>query len=701
MQLPSNYYHCFLGNGLNAVLIGYTGSMVADKVGVDRCEWYKSDRYYPEDKLVMVAGRFPMEKTLEHAEGSGWYEVAPLGRTWYTLISDGQALPIVGSEQRFVPQEGTLYTDLDYGSVKGTAETWMHATRSILIERYVFDQEVEFRGWMGPGLWVEEGWDTDPFRSVTMHAAANEPFGNYDLGETQGIMALRIEPPPAAYGEDGRDRWVSVRAKTITKYFLISDNRQGAVSPQILDEALALGYDALREAHLAHWQHYFSRSSISIPDAQYQMTYDASMYHFKAMQNPVSGGLPVNNLRRTWSSHIFWDSYFIQRALLEANHTVEALESCRFFQRTLDHAQRHARDEFGCDGLKWDWEITHDGRKAYGTLLHMKYQVHNNASHANQIWGYYEYTQDTAFLREFYPILAGLARFFLNCIVEQTERGYEIGALVGVHESPVKVRNDGTNLAATIAILRHCAQAAEVLGSVDEFTLQCAHVADELLKTMDSLYNGKFFKASEDQDKINFSSITPIIPMNVIAPMDPRAISTATAYIERFEKELFSGYADSIRSAWGAGVLGAILAWQRAGDRVWHVLDGARPTICSFGGMTEVMEHEQWNMQYFGTAGGAICTALHQMLLQPRKDENEDEDALELFPAIPSTWDRASFEHLLADGFTVSAEWTPHMIKWRVQNVATVRLERTIRYGELSVRVALEPGAESAAQWPL
>ena len=49
LQLPSNYYHCFLGNGIDAVLIGPTGSMVADKICVDRCQWYKSDRYYPED----------------------------------------------------------------------------------------------------------------------------------------------------------------------------------------------------------------------------------------------------------------------------------------------------------------------------------------------------------------------------------------------------------------------------------------------------------------------------------------------------------------------------------------------------------------------------------------------------------------------------------------------------------------------------
>lgn len=695
MQLPENYYHCFLGNGLDAVLIGPTGSMVSDKVGVDYCVWYKSDRYYPEDKLVKVAGRFPMEKPLEHAEGSGWYEIAPIGRSWYKLLHNGQALPLLASEQRFVPQDGTLYTKLDYGAVKGEAVTWMHATLPILVERYTFQQEVEFQAWMGAGVWVEDGWHTDPFRKLDMGDASVSPNGHYDLGETNGLMALRTDPVPTAFGSQGSDRWIQVRARTITKYFFITDNRQGPITTEVLDQAMALGYDALRAEHLAFWQQYFAVSNIRIPDPQYQAAYDASMYHFKAMQNPVSGGLPVNNLRRTWSSHIFWDSYFIQQALLEANHTHEALEQCRFFQRTSEQARRHAHDEFGCDGLKWDWEITHDGRKAYGVLLHMKFQIHNNGSYANEIWGYYEYTQDKVYLAEFYPILEGLACFFMQGIVTKTDRGYEIGYQVGVHESPQKVRNDGTNLAGTIAILRHYADAARILGHTDAFTEQCATVADGLMKTMDKLYNGRYFQASEDRDVINFSSITPIYPMRVIAPSESRAVSTTDAYIKRYEGVAFGTSATHRRSAWGAGVLGAILAWQHRGNLVWDVLEGARPTICNFGGMTEVMEHDQWNMQYFGTAGGAICIALHQMLLQIHGE------TIELFPAIPTTWDHAAFENLLVDGFSVSADWTKTALSWRVRNNAQVRLSRTVTYSHHSVQLVLAPGEESLGQWLL
>lgn len=691
MQLPKNYYHCFLGNGTDAVLVGPTGSMTADKFSVDRGNWYKSDRYYPEDKLVMVAGRFPLDKKLEHAEGSGWYDAAPHGRTWYFILDGEKRLELQATDQQFVPQEGTLYTKVDYGTVKGEVETWLHATKSVLIERYTFDKDVDFQAWIGAGVWVDDVWDTDPFYSVNM--AEDAPEGHYDLGETKGVMALRLQPSPTAFGKDGRDRWVSVRGKTITKYFLISDNRQGALDTKLVDDIIATGYDMLRAEHLAFWKDYFSVSSISIPDAQFQYFYDASMYHFKAMQNTVSGGIPVNNLRRTWSSHIFWDSYFLQRALLEANHKHEALEGCRFFQRTLGHAERHAREEFGSEGLKWDWEITHDGRKAYGTLLHMKYQVHNNGSYANEIMGYYQYTQDKEYLAEFYPILRGLATFFMKSIVEKTERGYEIGYLVGVHESPVKVRNDGINLTGTIAILRHCADAAEILGLGDDFTRECQTVADALMKTMDSLYNGQYFKASDDQEYINMSSIGPIFPMGVIKPMDARAISTADAYMERYDGRLIGHGNSNSGFPWSAGVLGAILAWQQRGDLVWEVIQAARPTICTFGGMTEVMEDGDWNMQYFGTAQGAVCIALHQMLLQVQNGH------IELFPALPSAWETASFENLLAEGFSVTAKWEKDSVECTLRNDANVPLRREIFYGKQPITVELAPGAERTVTW--
>lgn len=45
-EFARDYDHCFLGNGTDGVLVGYTGAMVPERVNApERCNWYKSDRY--------------------------------------------------------------------------------------------------------------------------------------------------------------------------------------------------------------------------------------------------------------------------------------------------------------------------------------------------------------------------------------------------------------------------------------------------------------------------------------------------------------------------------------------------------------------------------------------------------------------------------------------------------------------------------
>lgn len=683
MDLPENYYHCFLGNGLDAVLVGYSGSMVPDKVGVDRCAWYKSDRYYPEDKLVKVAGRFPMDMELEHAEGSGWFEIAPLGHTWYEVMYDHQPLEIQSSEQHFDPQNGLLLSKLNFGPLQAKVTTFLHAHESLLVERYEFNAKVEFSAWFAPGVWVQEGWDTDPFYHVSI--AANSPSGVYDLGETRGMYFLHVEPIAENTLRDNNRLGFATHGRTITKYFSIIDDRQGDLDPVLFPEMISVGYETLLAQHQQFWQAYFSHSSVSLPDRQFQHFYNASLYHFKAAQSRTSGGLPVNNLRRTWSSHIFWDSYFIQRALLEANHIHESREACGFFQRTTDQARRHAQEEFGCAGLKWDWEITHDGRKAYGTLLHMKFQVHNNASYSNELWQHYLFTRDLSYLADVYSILEGLATFFMEGIIEQTDRGWEIGPLVGVHESPIKIKNEGISLAGTIVILEHYADAALLLNRETAFSQHCREVAAGLRQTLNLLFNGRYFASAEGASNLNMSSIAGIYPMKVVPFNDPRALLTAQAMLDY---NLSRSHRDGkyYNFPWSWGVLGTILAYQGKSEEAWNVIQKTRSSICEFGGMAEVMEDDRWNMQYFCTAQAAVVTALHSLLLQC------SDATLSLFPSLPRDWQSCSFDRLLACGMEVSASYTRGRISGQINNMTTESQDRTIFFGRESKSIRLEPG---------
>jgi hypothetical protein len=332
--------------------------------------------------------------------------------------------------------------------------------------------------------------------------------------------------------------------------------------------------------------------------------------------------------------------------------------------------------------------------------LHQKDQIHNNGSYANEIWQYYEFTQDREMLGEFYPILEGLARFFLECIVEQTARGHEIRLSVGVAERPELIKNEALNLSATIAILRHAADAARILQIESDFTRRCDEVAHELLITLGWLYNGRFVASAEGSNLLNLSSLATIYPMQALDFNEPSAILTAQAFLEYYERRLAAerGIPGAFRRAetdmnslpWAAGWLATILARQGLGDAAWDVIESTRPAICTHGGMTEVLEHNEWNMQYFCTSQGAVCTAIHQLLLQAHGDE------IHLFPALPKVLKEKSpqFNNLLAAGLSVSAALSKAdgPVTGTVRNIASVPLTRQIYFGQKSLKVDLQPG---------
>lgn len=662
MSTSENHYHCFMGNGIDAVLIGPTGSMVEDRAqgDLDRCYWYKADRYYPEDRVIPISGRLPREGQPLYAEGGAWREIAPLGRTWYTVNHADLTLSLRATTQHFSPEEGILYSTIDYGAVQAEITTFLHAHLPLLVIHYTFTEPVTLRAYAASGPWIPEGYDTDPFNSFNVNP--DQSTINYCLEDKLGSISLALEPPGTS-GQSNNAIWREVTAQQFTQYFSIADEQDNASAPAITKEALARGYDALQTEHIAAWQAYATHSSISIPHPALNEIYRASLYHFKAAQNRISGGIPVNNLRLTWSSHVFWDAYFMHHALLAANRKHEALEGARFFLRTLDHAKRHAHADFNSPGLKWDWELTHTGQPAYGTWFHQKDQVHNNASYANIIWGYYEYTQDKSYLREFYPLLKGLAEFFIASVIEQTSRGYEVRALTDVTERVQKVRNEGLNLTGSIRILQIAAQSSEIVNTDKDFAAHCREVASGLIKTLDILYNGHFFQSAEGDDTLNFSSLAPIYPMMILPPNDPRCLSTAQAYLEAQNKEEPEG---GTFSAWSTGILATVFAMQGDGETAWRLLEQTTVSMCNFGGMSEhTFANGHWNMQYFSTAQAAVCTAIQSLLLQTHLNE------ITIFPAVPASWPECSFDRLLAQGIEVTAHLD------QTSNCATATLHNT------------------------
>jgi hypothetical protein len=140
-------------------------------------------------------------------------------------------------------------------------------------------------------------------------------------------------------------------------------------------------------------------------------------------------------------------------------------------------------------------------------------------------------------------------------------------------------------------------------------------------------------------------------------------------------------------------MLATIFARQGDGEQAWSILQDTRPTICQFGGMAEVMEGREWNMQYFGTAQAAVVTALHALLLQG------DEGQVSLFPALPGEWQECDFENLLAEGLEISAAYRRGQVRGTARAIAPQTVHSSVSWNNHKADLVLKPGETYVIEW--
>jgi hypothetical protein len=673
-----------MGNCIDAVLIGPSGAMDPDAAqGLDRCYWYKSDLYYPDARRY-VPGQDPWA-FLSAPPGGTNFQLAPLARTWYEVVdASGGPLPFTGSEQRFEPDNGVLHTVARFGDLRLDLRTWLTPDLPALHFDLRAPVTVTVRTYAAPGLWPEDDEQTEPVSAVSPDP--QWPAGlRYNVGSDNCVLLLvpcvDYNGPamgPSDAGRDAHGAWIRMHGSHLRWWAVLESTRY----PQEADAWQRLPTDA-PVGNAA------PPSALEIPDPDFAQLHRFSMYMFRAMQHRYSGGLPVNNLRRTFNSHVFWDGAFVQRALLEAGQVAPAREAWRFLARTRDAAAANARATFDAPGLHWDWETTHTGRRAYIPWMQQRFQVHNTPLMAHMVLADYRATRDRGALAEGYDLLAGAATFLLNAVLVEDGQFLVTRPLVGSHEAAQPVVDDGATVAASLRLLGDVALAARMLGRDDPLARQCTAAARRLRPTLARLFNGRYFQASRDEDRLNTSSLAPIYPADVVVPTDPRALATATAYQASYAGRMVGHGNSETGFPWSAGILARILAYQGRAEAAWEQLDFARPALCAQGGCAEYVDGQgRWNNQYFSTAQAALCSALHALLLQQHGGE------LRLFPALPPAWDRCAFRGFLFGGLRVDAAYATGSAHITVANETDRPRRVTLRSGYEVRRLHLAAGAQ-------
>jgi len=462
-----------LGNGLEHVLIGYSGAMGA-------CSGHEQWAY----------GNTLAGHNQHGATFTGWFRpdtrnhpargVLNLLQCGYILRRGLHADGIDRAEQGFDANSGILLTHchLGHGDVRLTT----FLTRDhLLVHRFCVtaagdDVALQF--------FVQSGSPGEPLRVVSKPGKAEQPAPS----RCQSLdFAIEGDAWPSTPGQLFCDHPEAVRVECYNRQsglevpldgqaevtFVVHcshvDDLRADMAPA--QPASDFDYAATLRRHCAEWEEFGSQSTVHVPRGDIADTYRTSLYVIRAHQHPVLGGITVGGYPGMWRNDVnSYDVSYSLMALLGANRMAEAERVVRFWQRILPNLAKRVRAA-GLPGVACPAPLSSSGETEWEAREEILEQRHFiTANIVLHVWQLYRYSGRLAVLRDYWDCLEKPLGFLLGACVEEFEDHAEIIRSSGpngkerIDGKVVYYPNPIRTLLATIEAVRAVCAAADLLG---------------------------------------------------------------------------------------------------------------------------------------------------------------------------------------------------------------------------------------------
>ena len=323
---------------------------------------------------------------------------------------------------------------------------------------------------------IENPFGVEQFTVTTMMESSAE---NYERREfSEGFMQVE---------EKITYKLVAGEKAKVTKYVSVLTSRdvqpenQEAVAAEILDQALALGVEAVEAEHIAIWEERWHKADVVIEgDAESQQGIRFSIFQlfstYYGEDNRLNIG-PKGFTGEKYGGATYWDTeaFILPMYLSVADEKVsEQLLTYRHNQ--LPGAFHNAKQQ-GLQGALYPM-VTFNGIESHNEWEITFEEIHRNSTIAYAIYNYTNYTGDETFLTtEGIEMLVAISRFWADRVhFSKRNNHYMIHGVTGPNEYENNINNNWYTNTMAAWTLRYT---LESLKKVSPIVVNELHLKDE------------------------------------------------------------------------------------------------------------------------------------------------------------------------------------------------------------------------------